>query len=183
MKLSILAIGVLISLHSMAQYHSLDPARQAERDARDRAQSGGYLVPGYPPQYPTRPLPPPPAPAYDYYNYGPHYTVRWSDFGLSKFPKLITQSISIDVRGQLVNEILLRGAKSQVDIRSITAYLNNGQILNLNHLSGVIREGQEIRASLDYRYSLRVNRIVIEGNSPNLIGSLGQLSVILGLAE
>lgn len=63
MKISLLAVGLLLSLNTFAQMYMDDPARRAEREARDRARQGeqngpGYLVPGDNPYQPQ--LPPPP---------------------------------------------------------------------------------------------------------------------------
>lgn len=199
MKTTMIFLSLLVSLNTFAQSYMDDPARRAEREARDRQQHDvGYLTPGdnpyqpyqppmppRPPRPPRPPMPPPPPQhgGYDYYNYGPNYTVRWMDTGLNKMPKIISQTVVIRVQNQLVNEVLLRAVKSQVSIRSITAIMTNGQAINLNHLAITLQNGQEIRAPLDYRYSLRLDRLIIEGNSPNLIGSLGQLNVVLGLAQ
>jgi hypothetical protein len=197
----------LISLSAVAQQQlpPLDPARQAERDARDR-QNGQYdnrgngpydgnygrndqgqppyITPGNRPPRPYRPQPRPPMPPPPSYNYdyGPAYTARWQDYGVTQVPKLTTQDINIDVRGNYVNEILLRSASGDVQVSSVLAYLSNGQVVDVRQASGYISDRREVRVQLDYRGSLRVERIVVRAGSPNLIGGRGQLSVILGLA-
>ncbi|MFZ3230697.1 MAG: hypothetical protein WA160_10870 [Pseudobdellovibrio sp.] len=181
---------VLMSLTAVAQWTPpLDPARQAERDARDRNNNPyqpPYITPGHRPSPPPRPRPPmPPPPNYgnDYgNNYGPAYTIRWQDFGANLIPKLMAQDVVLDVRGQFVNEILLRASENSVQVNSVLAYLSNGQVIDIRQATGNIRDGGEFRAQLDYRSSLRVERIVINATSSNLFGSRGRLSVILGLA-
>lgn len=182
MKIMTPLLIALIGLSAVAQQlPPLDPARQAERDARDRDNRGGWgpQWPGRPPMPPPRPPMPPPS-----YNndYGPSYTARWQDYGLTKLPKVASQDINIDVRGQYVNEILLRAVDNTAQITSVLAYLSNGQVVDVRQATGNIGEGREIRAQLDYRASLRVERIVVKATSPNLFGSRAQVSVILGLA-
>lgn len=208
MKLMAPLLIALVSLSTVAQQlPPLDPARQAERDARDRQNGqyqndgrgdqrqnngydngygngygGGY---GRGPRRPRPPMPPPyrPQPPPQYNNdYGPAYTVRWQDYGLTQLPKLVTQDVVIDVRGQYVNEILLRAVSSDVQIQSVLAYLSNGQVIDVRQATGSVRPNQDFRSQIDYRGSVRLERLVIKANSPNLIGSRGQLSVILGLA-
>jgi hypothetical protein len=184
MKLLTPLLVLLFGLSAFAQYGDLDDARQAERDARNAAIYGpGYLTPGdvLNPYRPVRPLPPPP-PQYGR-DRGPRYTVRWQDYGLNRVPKLVSETITIRVGGMLVNEILFRAVDNKVQVDSAVAYLSNGQTIDLGQMTGTIREGRDARGSLDYYFSLRVERIVISATSANLIGSRGQLQVMLGLAQ
>ena len=197
MKLMTPVLIVLMGLSAVAQQlPPLDPARQAERDARDAREGRGqwqqppYIVPGGRPPMPPpppRPMPPrprppmpPPPPAFN--DYGPGYTVRWQDFGLNRLPKIANQDVVIDVRGQYVNEILLRAVDNNVQVNSVLAYLSNGQVVDVRQATGNIYNRGEVRVQADYRGSLRVERIVINATSSNLIGSRASLSVILGLA-
>lgn len=214
MKLMTPVLIALLSLSAVAQQlPPLDPARQAERDARDRQNAyargegerydrehgyrddrrgsingPGYIVPGQPPpMMPPRrpPMPPPPPPGYPSYpgpqDYGPAYTARWQDFGVTKMPKVIEQEINLDLRGQFVNEILLRSVDNSLSVTSVLVYLTNGQVIDLRQATGSIGGRGEIRTVLDYRASLRVNRIVVKATS-GLIGSRGSLNVVVGLA-
>ncbi len=199
MKLLTPLLFLFVTATALAQLPPLDPARQAERDA---VYGPSYLTPGnigqnpgqgldpyrplprpIRPQPPGRPYPPPPPPPYYGGDYGPQQTVRWQDNGLSRLPKLLSQSQTIYVGGHLVNEVLIRALDNRVSVDSAVAYLINGQVIDLRQLTGTIRDGQEIRSLLDYRYSLRVERIVIQASSSNLIGSRAQMQVILGLAD
>lgn len=109
-------------------------------------------------------------------------TYRWADMGTYKLPKAVAQEIVIDVRGDYVNEITLR-ATGRVEITSAYAQLSDGRTINLNNLTGTVREGRDVRGSLDYRQAVRVERLYITGTSPDLIGSRGTLQVLLGLAR
>lgn len=141
---------------------------------------GGYPYPGQP--YPGNPYPPAPHPGYNDV-YGPAITVRWQDMGTHKAQKLIDTNIHLNVYGQLVNEIYVTAQGNPVMVRSALAYLTNGQIVELRGLLGNIHEHRPIRAPLDYRNSLRVERIVLNIESGNLLGSRGSLNVQLGLAR
>lgn len=211
MRLMAPLLIALVSLSTVAQQlPPLDPARQAERDARDR-QNGQYnqndgrgdqrggrdqrgdngygrgprrprppMPPPYYPQPPRPPMPPPPQYGNDY---GPAYTVRWQDYGVTQIAKFVAQDVVIDVRGQYVNEILLRAIDNDVQIQSALAYLSNGQVIDIRQATGSVRPNQDFRTQIDYRGSVRAERIVLKATSSNLIGSRGQLSVILGLAN
>lgn len=142
----------------------------------------GYIIPGGPRPGPRPPMPPPPPPPQYGGDYGPGYTVRWQDLGQNTLPKLVNIDVVLDVRGQYVNEILFRAIDNEVQINQVTAYLSNGQAIDVRQATGRIRQGGEIRAQLDYRFSYRVDRIVVNGTSSNLFGGRGSLSSILGLA-
>lgn len=137
--------------------------------------------PGYPPpHHPGYPPPPPP----NYYDvYGPAVTVRWQDMGIQKTQKLLETNLRFNVGGQLVNEVLLTAIDNHVQINSALAYLVNGQVVELRFLLGGIRQGQQLRQALDYRSSMRVDRIELNVESPNLLGSRGKLQVHLGMAQ
>ena len=199
MKLLTPILVLFMGLSAMAQYGQLDPARQAERDARDAGVYGpGYLTPGNinnpprhrplpppPPYYPppvVRPLPPPPPPAPGYYDVGPQMTVRWQDNGTNRIPKLVSETVVVRVGNILTNEVLVRAVDNSVSIESAIAVLADGRIVPLNQLQGTLRKGGEFRSLLDYNYSLRVNRIEIRATS-GLIGSRGTLQVLVGLAQ
>lgn len=197
MKLLTPILVLFMGLSAMAQYGHLDPARQAERDARDAAIYGpGYLTPGniHHPRPPVRPLPPPPyhrppivrplppPPAPGYYDVGPQMTVRWQDNGAERVAKLVTETIVVHVGNILTNEVLVRASENSVSIESAIAVLTDGRIVPLNALHGTLRRDREFRSLLDYNYSLRVNRIEIRATS-GLIGSRGRLQVLVGLAQ
>ena len=152
----------------------------------DYPDHGGYPYPGqpnpYPAPYPPAPYPYPPAP--DYNNvYGPAVTLRWQNMGSFKAQKLVDTDIELGVYGQLVNEVYLVAEKNNIMIRSALAYLSNGQIIEIRGLLGNLDDGRGIRVPLDYRNSLRVDRIVLNIEAGNLIGSRGTLHVQLGLAQ
>ncbi len=181
---------LMVGLSAFAQYGQLDPARQAERDA---IYGPGYLTPGnsgiYRPGRPGRPgppsrpnYPPPPPPFYNG-DVGPQQTLRWQDNGVTTIPKFLSQAVTVYVGGQLTNEVLVRALNNQLQIDSALAYLQDGQVVDLRNLTGTIREGQEVRSLVDYRFSLRVSRIEIRATSSNLIGSRAQMQVIVGLAQ
>ena len=171
-------ISLTITMTAVAQNQPYDPARQAEIDARNN--NNPYAPPSY--VTPDR-RPPPPGYNPGYGEYGPNYTRQWRDYGTTQLPKLISQDVTINVNGQLVNEIILRAIKNQAQIESALAYLSNGQVIDLRQLTGTIGSQNEFRTQLDYRYSLRVDRLVFKATSSNLFGSRGQLKVILGLAN
>lgn len=196
MKFLTPVVLLIMSLQAAAQWlPPLDPSRQAERDAVYGPNRPAPLTPGnspyhpghggrrpMPPRPPVRPTPPPP-PHYGHGAFGPQYTVRWDDRGAIRLPKFISESTTIYVGGRLVNEILVRSINNHIEIESATAYLTNGQVIDLRNIIGTLREGREIRTLVDAYYSLRIERIDIHASSPNLIGSRGQMQLILGLAE
>lgn len=113
--------------------------------------------------------------------YGPAVTRRWMSLGEEKVDKVeIPRTISL--RGQLVNEITLSVTKERVQVNSVIAHLSNGQLISVYGLNGTIREGQQRRARLDLRGSVRVDRIEINAIS-GLIGSRGVMRVDVGLAQ
>ncbi len=200
MKILTPLLVLFVALSASAQYGQLDPARQAERDA---VYGPGYLTPGnadvYRPGRPGRPgppmppprrppggggghYPPPPPPAYGG-DVGPQYTVRWQDNGVTRLSKIINETINVYIGGALTNEVLVRAIDNRVSIESVLAYLQDGRVVDLRNLTGTLREGQELRSLVDYRYSLRISRIEIRASSENLIGSRAQLQVMVGLAQ
>lgn len=198
MKKILSLVMIILTVAVAAKADSLDDARRRERDARDRMNGPGYLVPGGPrppapypgnpypgqPNYPGNPYPGNPYPGHPGYSdvYGPNRTVRWQDMGSHRAEKFVDKTIVIEAHGQFVNELFLTAQKNHVTIRSAIARLTNGQIVDLRYLVGTMRDGQQLRQQLDYRNSLRVDRIEINIEAGNLIGSRGSLSVQLGLA-
>lgn len=114
---------------------------------------------------------------------GPQYTVRWHDLGLNRLPKFVSEVQTIYIGGRLVNEILVRAIDNHVGIESFVAYLSDGQMVNLAHLTGNMRQGYELRGLVDRYSSLRIDRLEIRATSSNLIGTRAQMQVVLGLAE
>lgn len=133
------------------------------------------------PSYPNNPYEPgyPSYPGYS--DYGPAHTYRWLDMGSTKIDKFVTESIYINARNRLVNEVLLRATNADVQVIRAYARLSNGRTTNVT--TGLVREGRDVRVRLDYQYSVRVESIEIEATSPNVIGSRARLQVWLGLAE
>ena len=112
---------------------------------------------------------------------GPAITRRWMSVGEDKVDKIeVPRTISL--RGQLVNEIALSVTKERVQVNSVVAYLSNGQIISVYGLNGTLREGQQKRAQLNYRGSVRVDRIEVNAVS-GLLGSRGVMRVDVGLAQ
>ncbi len=136
--------------------------------------------PGDPGNGPGQPYPPQP-PGYNDI-YGPPRTVRWADVGSIKLQKFIETRANINVRGSFVNEVYFAAESNEVEIRSAWVVLSNGQAFEARNLIGTLRRGQQTRQLLDYRNSLRVDRIELRLASPNLIGSSATLRVQLGLA-
>lgn len=134
-----------------------------------------------PPSQPYPPNQPPHQPPHYGDVYGPGRTVRWHDMGLFKAIKVIETQVRLDTRGQFVNEIYVRAESNSVDIKSAVAYLANGQVYELRHLLGTVRKNEQYRVLLDYRNSLRLDRIELVIQS-GLFGGSGKLNVQLGLA-
>lgn len=191
MKLLTPMLVLLVALSASAQSVNayIDPARHAEIHARDAAVYGpGYLTPGNADVYrpgrpvpipPRRPMPPPPF----YGDVGPQMTVRWQDNGVNRLPKFVTETFTIYVGNVLTNEVLVRAIDNRVGVDSALAYLADGRVVPLAALQGSLRQGEERRSLLDYRFSLRVNRIEIRATSDNLIGSRALIQVLVGLAQ
>ena len=130
-----------------------------------------------PPGFPGQPQPP------GYSDiYGPGRTVRWWDMGVIHAQKFIAIDVRLDVRGQFVNEIFLAAIDNHVGIKSAQARLSNGQMIDLNFLTGTLGRDQRAQVRLDYRNSLRIDTIYLTVESPNLIGSSSSLALQLGLA-
>ena len=115
-------------------------------------------------------------------DYGPRYTARWVNFGTNRVQKFINVDITIRTYGQLVNEIVLGAVDNSVQINSALAYLSNGQVIELRQATGYIGQNRRIRVRLDHANSRAVDRIVLNATSPNLIGSRGQISILVGYA-
>lgn len=129
---------------------------------------------------PTQPYPPNQPPPYGDV-YGPGRTVRWYDMGVFKAIKVIETQVRLDTRGQFINEVYVQADSNSVDIKSALAYLVNGQVIEVRQLLGTVRKGQQYRVLLDYRNSLRLDRIELVIQS-GLFGGSGKLNVQLGLA-
>ncbi|OFZ31521.1 MAG: hypothetical protein A2622_02760 [Bdellovibrionales bacterium RIFCSPHIGHO2_01_FULL_40_29] len=157
----------LISTTAMAQYND----------------GSGYRRRPQPPRYQDPYNPAPPRYGHGGGIRGPQYTTHWDDLGVNRLPKLVSEIQTIYVGGRLVNEILIRAIDNRVDVESVLAYLANGQVVQLYHITGSIKSGREIRGFVDSRYSLRIDRLEIRAMSSNLVGSRAQMQVALGLAD
>ncbi len=115
--------------------------------------------------------------------YGPARTARWLDMGSFRAEKILLKNIRINAGGQYVNEILIDVIDNNVQIDSAVAYLTNGQIVNLQSVTGVTRKGRRIVARLDYRNSLRVDRIEMNIETAGLFGPRGNIKILLGVAN
>lgn len=134
-----------------------------------------------PPNQPPSPYPPNQPPPHYGDVYGPGRTVRWHDMGVFKAIKVIETQVRLDTRGQFVNEIYVRAESNNVEIKSALAYLTNGQVYEVRQLLGNVRKGEQYRVLLDYRNSLRLDRVELVIQS-GLFGGSGKLNVQLGLA-
>jgi hypothetical protein len=129
------------------------------------------------PGYPGNPNPP------GYHDvYGPGRTVRWEDKGRYRTEKFFEGEVRLDVRGQYVNEVFVGVWDNHVDVTEAVAYLSNGRAIRLNNMIGTAQAGRQYRILLDYRNSLRVERLVYRIKSGNLIGPRGTIGFQLGLA-
>ena len=115
-------------------------------------------------------------------DFGPKYTARWENMGTNRVQKFINEEIVIRTYGQMVNEIVLGAVENSVQINSATAYLTNGEVIELRQATGYIHENRRFRVQLDYSYSRSVQKIVLNATSPNLVGSRGQVSILVGYA-
>ena len=199
MKKILSLVLITLSVVSFAQADYLIPGRGHGHEPRPQVGGGGHLIPGAPgggtypgggSPYPGQPIPdvnpnypngpyPEPTPAWGDL-YGPPRTVRWEDKGSFRVEKLIDTNVNLSARQQYVNEIFVVVDKNNVEVKSAMAYMANGQPVELRSMLGNLRPGQ-YRLALDYRNSLRIDRIEIEMRS-NLIGSRANVSVQLGLA-
>lgn len=114
--------------------------------------------------------------------YGPGRTVRWWDMGTVQAQKFIAVDVRMDVRGEFVNEVYLAAIGNHVKIKSASARLANGQMIDLNYLVGTIEKNRQYQIRLDYRNSLRLDSLYLTIESPNLAGSRASLAIQLGLA-
>ena len=135
----------------------------------------------YPPTNPYDPPSPYPPPGYNDV-YGPGRTVRWEDVGVFRTEKFMELEVNIRVRDQFVNEVFVAGHDNEVDVTEALAYLSNGQVFRLNNMIGTVQPGRRYRVALDYRNSLRLERLVYRIRSGNLIGPRGSIAFQLGLA-
>ncbi len=115
-------------------------------------------------------------------DYGPNFTANWVDLGTSRINKILSQQVVFYTNGRLVNEIILGAVDNSVQISSALAYLTNGEVIELRQAMGYIDQNRRIRVKIDYSASRAVDRIVLTAVSPNLIGSRGQLSMVVGYA-
>lgn len=114
--------------------------------------------------------------------YGPGRTVRWWDMGTVQAQKFVAVDVRIDARGEFVNEVFLAAIDNHIRIKAASARLANGQMIDLNYLTGTIERGRQYQIRLDYRNSLRVDSLYLTIESPNLAGSRASLAIQLGLA-
>jgi hypothetical protein len=133
-------------------------------------------------QPPHQPQPPQQPPGWGQ-DYGPGVTRRWADLGTFKAPKVVQQDVTINTNNALVNELILRVNNAQIDISSVWVYLYSGQVIELRQLNGRFNPGNELRARLDFNYSLRVSRIVLRVSSPQVVGPSAKVQTLLGLAQ
>ena len=154
---------------------SLVQADSGQLDPRPPQRPPGQGPSPYPPNQPPNQPP--------HYGdvYGPGRTVRWADMGTFKAIKVIETQVRLDVRGNFVNEIYVRAESNNVEIKSALAYLTNGQVYEVRQLLGNVRRDEQYRILLDYRNSLRLDRIELVIQS-GLFGGSGKLNVQLGLA-
>lgn len=172
-----LLVMTLISLVSLSAAATLAMGESTQAVALNYGYDDGYgPQPGYGPGHGRR------HPGYGGVT-GPQYTVRWYDLGLNRLPKLVSEIQTIYVGGRLVNEILVRAVDNHVGIESFVAFLSDGQMVNLAHLTGNMRQGYELRGLVDRYSSLRIDRLEVRATSSNLIGTRAQMQVVLGLAE
>lgn len=162
-----LAITLVLSGAFAADLNTLPPPHQPPPPHHPQPPH----QPPYPPQHPGWP------------DYGQGYTRRWVEVGTFKAPKVIKQDVSINTKGALVNELLLRVDNAPVDISSALVYMRNGQIIDLRQLNGSISAGREMRVRLDRYYSVRTSKIVLRIVSPQVVGPSSKIQVILGIAE
>lgn len=155
-------------------------------DDRNRDQRGrdpgrrGDVGRGHPGRGPIAP-----PPSYDRWDhtYGPSRTVAWKDLGKETIPKFIGAKLSLRVRGDYVNEILFKAEDNDVEILEAFAELSNGQMINLQHMRGRVREKRDERFYVDRYYSLRMEKLHLTVVSPSLSGSRGELRVLIGVSR
>lgn len=180
MKSLLLAI-MLIAGAAQAQYLVPGNGDGHQRPPHHHPQPAPYPGNPYEPN-PYDPNPYDPYPSYPgYSDYGPARTYRWLDMGTTKVEKFSTETIRVRAGNRLVNEVLLRSTHADTEVVRAYARLSNGSTVHIT--TGLVREGRDVRVRLDYQYSLRVESIVIEATSRDLIGSRARLQIWLGLAE
>ncbi|MCC2678775.1 MAG: hypothetical protein K0R29_1351 [Pseudobdellovibrio sp.] len=135
-----------------------------------------------PPNYPP-PNNPPPAYPPSHPDYGPGYTSYWQDLGTIKAQKVVIEEVNIDVRHYYVNEIAFRVSNAPFAVHEAWAYLSTGGVINLRHLTGTWSPGMGMSVRLDSYYSLRLARIVLRVNSPQIIGPSAKAQIHLGIAR
>ena len=103
--------------------------------------------------------------------------------GSYRADKIFESTITLPGNGQFVNELFLSAIDNPVQINSALVYLVDGQVIELRNLLIRLERNQQVRQPLDYRTSLRVDRIELRIESPAIFGgSRGTLQVQLGLA-
>lgn len=137
------------------------------------------MLSGYPP--PRPPHGPDQSHSWDYIN-GSTYT--WMNAGIFSTSKgfVEPQTINLDTsRG--VTEVRLAAIKAPVRIVRAYAITASGEYLELSNLQGDVGEGGVRTVGLSPRYAIRLQKLVLEMASTRLIGSRGQLEVVIGLTR
>lgn len=182
LALGLLASALLLLSEQSIAYGTSDSysQRQAELSRENPRGGGGRLRPDRP--RPNRPNPPRAGDRFDGL-YGPARTVSWIDQGVHRAPKLIEKNLDFNLYGQYVNEVIFRALENEISIERAYVRLVNGQVVELPQARTMIRKNNEARIYVDGRYSLAIQSLHLVMSSPDLIGSRGQLQVLVGIAR
>lgn len=111
-------------------------------------------------------------------------TVVWENKGVYRAPKALVQEIQISFdsyRG--VSDVRLAATKAPVRIVRAHAITMSGQYLDLRHLEATVGEDSHRLLRLNDRFAVRLQKLVLEVTSPDLIGSQGRLEVVVGVTN
>ncbi|WP_415063919.1 hypothetical protein [Bdellovibrio sp.] len=128
-----------------------------------------------PPHYPPRPQNP------DYVN---GVTASWENLGVFVAPKAVTEQVTLNINtSRAVTEIRL--ATNGGGLRVVKAYAitASGQHVELRDIEGTYGKNSVTQRRLDPYYALRLQRIVLEISSTQLVGSRAKLEVLVGLTR
>lgn len=183
LALGLLASALLLISEQSAAYGTIESfsQRQAELSRENSHIGRGRLRPDRP-NRPNRPNPGRPGDRFDGL-YGPARTVSWIDQGVHRAPKLIEKNLDFNLYGQYVNEVIFRALGNEISIERAYVRLVNGQVVELHQARTMIRKNNEARLYVDDRYSLAIQSLHLVMSSPDLIGSRGQLQVLVGIAR
>jgi hypothetical protein len=122
------------------QDQSEDQAQDQSKDQADQSQDQGQ----------------------DQGQYAETETVRWINFGEFKTSKSHDSYITLHLHGAYLNEISLESRYGTTQVHSVTAYLTNGEIVDITPFTdSAVSDGNVMRVRASQSHPLMVDKLVL----------------------